>query len=249
MPARSQWTDRRQFQDTAMQCASAPSSAPRRDENAVRFADSRTDTYLNYMPMAYELSLATAGKQVPSGPDWIHEVKHDGYRMLVIRENERVRLFSKNGSDWTRRYPWIAEAALENRQKHFVIDGEAVVLGVDGISDFNALHFRKHDHEVYTPSTFSRWAATTCGLCPYTCARRTWSSLARGPDGITVAPFERGEIGPDLFRAACRMGLEGLVSKQRERPYQAGRSRHSVKVKNRQHPAMRYGLSRHQNSG
>jgi ATP dependent DNA ligase-like protein len=52
------------------------------------------------------------------------------------------------GSDWTRRYPWIAEAALKNRQEHFVIDGEAVVLGVDGISDFNALHSRKHDHEV-----------------------------------------------------------------------------------------------------
>jgi ATP-dependent DNA ligase len=50
--------------------------------------------------------------------------------------------------------------------------------------------------------------------------------LARRPDGITVAPFERGEIGPELFRAACRMGLEGLVSKHRERPYQAGRSRY-----------------------
>jgi ATP-dependent DNA ligase len=60
-----------------------------------------------------------------------------------------VRLFSKNESDWTRRFSWIAEAALKkNRQKHFVIDGEAVVLGVDGISDFNALHARKHDHEV-----------------------------------------------------------------------------------------------------
>ncbi|MGV7217826.1 ATP-dependent DNA ligase [Bradyrhizobium sp. UFLA05-112] len=46
--------------------------------------------------------------------------------MLVIRENERVRLLSRNGSDWTKRYPWIAEAALENRQKHFVIDGEAI---------------------------------------------------------------------------------------------------------------------------
>jgi ATP-dependent DNA ligase len=62
--------------------------------------------------------------------------------------------------------------------------------------------------------------------------------LARRPDGITVAPFERGEIGPDLFRAACRMGLEGLVSKHRDRPYQAGRSKHWVKVKNRQHPAL-----------
>lgn len=65
------------------------------------------------MRMAYELCLATAGKQVPLGPDWIHEVKHDGYRMLVIRENERVRLFSRNGTDWTQRYPWIAEAALK----------------------------------------------------------------------------------------------------------------------------------------
>jgi ATP-dependent DNA ligase len=56
------------------------------------------------------------------------------------------------------------------------------------------------------------------------------------PDGITPAPFEHGEIGPDLFRAACRMGLEGLVSKHRERPYRAGRSPHWMK-KNRKHPA------------
>ena len=62
--------------------------------------------------------------------------------------------------------------------------------------------------------------------------------LARRPDGITVAPFEHGEIGPDLFRAACRMGLEGLVSKHRDRPYQAGRAKHWVKIKNRKHPAM-----------
>ncbi len=59
-----------------------------------------------------------------------------------------MRLLSRNGTDWTKRYPWIAEAALKNRQKRFVIDGEAVILGVDGISDFNALHSRQHDHEV-----------------------------------------------------------------------------------------------------
>jgi bifunctional non-homologous end joining protein LigD len=62
--------------------------------------------------------------------------------------------------------------------------------------------------------------------------------LARRPEGIFVNPFERGEIGPELFLAACRMGLEGLVSKHRERPYQAGRSRHWIKVKNRKHPAI-----------
>jgi hypothetical protein len=52
--------------------------------------------------MAYELCLATVGKQVPSGPDWIHEVKHDDYRMLEIRENDRVRLLSRKGTDWTK---------------------------------------------------------------------------------------------------------------------------------------------------
>jgi ATP-dependent DNA ligase len=91
------------------------------------------------MRMPFELCLATAGNRVPDGPDWIHELKQDGYRMLV-RDDKRVRLLSRNGLDWTKRYPWIAEAALKNRQKHFAIDGEAVILGVDGVSDFNALH-------------------------------------------------------------------------------------------------------------
>ena len=62
--------------------------------------------------------------------------------------------------------------------------------------------------------------------------------LARRPEGIFINPFERGEIGPDLFRAACQMGLESLVSKRRDRPYQADRSKHWVKIKNRKHPAM-----------
>jgi bifunctional non-homologous end joining protein LigD len=62
--------------------------------------------------------------------------------------------------------------------------------------------------------------------------------LACRPEGIFLNPFERGETGPDLFVAACRMELEGIVSKRRDRPYQSGRSKHWVKVKNRKHPAM-----------
>src|SRR5207248_7915574 len=141
------------------------------------------------MRMAYELCLASAGKQVPTGPDWIHEVKHDGYRMLVIRENDRVHLLSRNGTDWTKRYPWIAEAALKHRQQHFVIDGEAVVLGVDGISDFNALHSRKHEHEVHLYA-FDVLAMGGDDLRQLPLHLRKTSLarlLARRPDGITVA--------------------------------------------------------------
>jgi hypothetical protein len=59
-----------------------------------------------------------------------------------------VRLFTRNGNEWTERYPLIVEAALRNRASSFVIDGEAVLLGVDGVSDFNGLHSRRHDDEV-----------------------------------------------------------------------------------------------------
>ena len=96
----------------------------------------------------FEFCLPTKSTIVPDGPDWLHEVKYDGYRLRVERDGDRVRLITRGGYNWTDRYPWIVEAALRNRQKRFVIDGEAVILGVDGISDFDALHSGRHDEEV-----------------------------------------------------------------------------------------------------
>jgi bifunctional non-homologous end joining protein LigD len=117
----------------------------------------------------------------------------------------------------------------------------AVILGVDGIADFEALHSRKHEDEVqlYAFDILALDSEDLRGL-PLSMRKTNLACLlARRPDGIFVAPFEQGEIGPDLFQAACRMGLEGLVSKRRDRPYQPGRSKHWVKIKNRKHPAMR----------
>ena len=98
----------------------------------------------------------------------------------------------------------------------------------------------KHDHEVQLYA-FDIMALDGDDLRPLPLSMRKINLarlLARRPGGIFLAEFEQGEIGPELFRAACRMGLEGLVSKRRDRPYQAGRSKHWVKVKNRTHPAM-----------
>ena len=100
------------------------------------------------MLKAFEFSIPTGSTIVPDGPDWLHEVKYEGYRLRLERDGDRVRLITRGGYDWTRRYPWIVEAALKNRQKRFVIDGGAVIFGVDGISDFNALHSGKQDEEV-----------------------------------------------------------------------------------------------------
>jgi ATP-dependent DNA ligase len=92
--------------------------------------------------------LPTRGTAVPAGPDWIHEIKHDGYRLTVHREGKRVRLFTRNGHDWSDRYPLIVEAALRVRIGSFVLDGEAVLLGVHGRSDFDGLHSRQHNDDV-----------------------------------------------------------------------------------------------------
>lgn len=175
--------------------------------------------------MSFEFCLPTRSTTVPNGPDWLHEVKYDGYRLRVERNGDRVRLITRGGYDWTKRFPWIVEAALKNRQKQFVIDGEAVILGVDGISDFDALHSGRHNEEVQL-CAFDVLAMDGDDLrnLPLSIRKTNLARLlTRRPDGIFVNPFELGEIGPDLFRKACEFGLEGLVSKHRDRPYRGGR--------------------------
>ena len=82
------------------------------------------------------------------------------------------------------------------------------------------------------------WRSLPAGLYPSPYWRWRFCLIdRRRPDSIFVNPFERGEIGPDLLLKACEFGLEGLVSKHRDRPYQSGRSKHWIKVKNRKHPA------------
>jgi ATP-dependent DNA ligase len=188
----------------------------------------------------FEFCLPTRAQGVPSAPDWFHEVKYDGYRLRLEREGDRVRLITRGGHNWADRYPWIVQAARKVRQKRFVLDGEAVILGVDGVSDFNALHSRKHDDEVqFCAFDILVEGGDDLRKLPLHLRKiRLDRLLARRPEGIFVNPFERGEIGPDLFHAACRMGLEGLVSKRRDRPYRGGRSKDWIKVKNRSHPAM-----------
>jgi hypothetical protein len=122
----------------------------------------------------------------------------------------------------------VCVRARKIRRTHFVIDGEAVVLGVDGVSDFNALHSRRVDHEVqlYAFDCLA-YDGDDLSRLPLHLRKENLAQLLRGrSDGIFVAPFEQGEIG-----------LEGLVSKHRERAYRGGRCDHWVKVKNRTHPA------------
>lgn len=189
--------------------------------------------------MKFEFCLPTMGKAIPAGPEWFHEIKWDGYRLRLERDGDQVRLITKGGHDWAKRYPRIVEAALKNRQRQFVIDGEAVVRDVRGHPDFNALHSGKYNAEV----EFCAFDVLAAGgedlrILPLSMRKVNLDRLLRSrPDGIFLSDFEIGEIGPDLFRAACEAGLEGLVSKRSDRPYRGGRSQYWIKVKNRGHHA------------
>ena len=97
---------------------------------------------------AFDPCIPTRGTKVPDRPEWLHEIKHDGYRIIVQREGKRGRLFTRNGYDWSNRFPLIVEAALRHRSSSFVLDGEAVLLAVDGRCDFDGLQARTHDEEV-----------------------------------------------------------------------------------------------------
>jgi ATP-dependent DNA ligase len=133
---------------------------------------------------------------VPFGPDWIHEVKHDGYRLQVRREGDSVRLFTRRGFDWAGRYPAIVRTALELPAKSCTLDGEAVVCGGDGIAVFEDIHRRG----VVTDAMLYAFGRRSLGIV-----------LSQRTD-------------EDIFQGVCRMGLEGIVSKRLSSPYRSGRS-------------------------
>jgi hypothetical protein len=116
-----------------------------------------------------------------------------------------------------------ADSTPATRDLFYVIDGEAVILGVDGVSDFDALHSGQHGTyaRLYAFDVLAMDGDDLRGL-PLSMRKAGLAKLRGPPDGMFIAPFEAGEIGPDLFRAACRFSLEGIVSKRRDRPYRAG---------------------------
>src|SRR4029077_4808631 len=103
---------------------------------------------LSSCPMAFpsgfiEPCQPSKATRPPSGPLWVHEIKHDGYRLMVRRDGERVRCFTRNGHDWADRFPAIVEAALRIQASSFLIDGEAVIARDDGTPDFHALRSKR----------------------------------------------------------------------------------------------------------
>jgi bifunctional non-homologous end joining protein LigD len=169
----------------------------------------------------------------PSGPDWLHEIKYDGFRLLAWRDGDRVRLFTRGGYDWAERYPAIARAVTALKVDSCFIDGEVVVCDEAGRPSFEMLRSRQHD-SVALMYAFDLLALDGQDLRrePLETRKATLASLLRKrPLGIALSEHLEGE-GEIVFWHACKLGLEGIISKRRNSPYKSGPSLNWIKSKN-----------------
>jgi bifunctional non-homologous end joining protein LigD len=188
------------------------------------------------LPASPKPCLATRVDDAPEGEDWLHEIKLDGYRLFARLAEGKVKLFSRNGKDWTRRFAELVDALKQVPVRQALIDGELVALRRDGVSSFGDLQ------EALTEGRTSILVFQAFDLLYL-----DGMSLARVPleqrkhllrerldplDGSVVRylPHIDG-AGPEILREACELGLEGIISKRRSAGYTAGRGRSWLKIK------------------
>jgi bifunctional non-homologous end joining protein LigD len=190
-------------------------------------------------PGVIEPCIPTRASKPPIGPQWIHEIKHDGYRLIVRKRDDRVQLFTRNGFDWTDRYPFIRNAVAALLPSSATIDGEAVCCDESGVAVFEKLHSRAHDGEVFLYAfDLLELDGEDCRPRPLEERKARLEKLLTGaPAGISYSEHLDGD-GAMIFAHACKLGLEGIVSKHREHPYRSGPSKAWLKIKNPNAPGV-----------
>jgi len=174
-------------------------------------------------------------REHPPKGDWLYEIKADGFRIEALIDRGAVSLHSRTKVDWTERSSGIAEALKELPVRQAIIDGEAIVLGKTGLPDFQAL-LRKNS--ISDAGRLQYWAFDLLYLngfdlrnAPYVERKRLLQDLlVDTPENIVYVEGLGGD-GEQIFRHACRMGLEGVVAKRPDAPYRSGRQESWIKLK------------------
>jgi bifunctional non-homologous end joining protein LigD len=182
------------------------------------------------LPDFVEPALASSIEKVPSGSRWIHEIKFDGYRVQVHLANEAVKIFTRRGHDWTSRFKKVSHDAWHIKAASAVLDCEIVVPAADGTTDFSVLqHELKGRSARIVMVAFDLLYLNGRDLRKLPLVRRK-AELEKIIAGTDVQFSESFEIdGQEMFAHACKVGLEGVVSKVRDSAYPTGRSNDWVK--------------------
>jgi ATP-dependent DNA ligase len=178
--------------------------------------------------------LPTKAPRPPPAGDWLHEIKHDGFRIIARKAGTRVRLYSRPGNDLTARFPLIVEALALLKSRSCIIDGEAVACGDDGVASFDLLRHRRQDDRVFLYA-FDLVELNGDDLRRVPIEQRK-ADLARllvlTGSGLQINDWLDDVDGATIFEHACKLGLEGIVSKRKRSRYRSGRSDDWLKSKN-----------------
>jgi bifunctional non-homologous end joining protein LigD len=186
-----------------------------------------------------EPCLPTSGKVPPSGPEWIHEFKHDGFRIVARRDVAGVHLFTRNGNDFTPRFAQIAAAVAALPVRSCLIDGEAIVCDEAGVAVFDLVRQHRHGPSaVLCAFDLIELDGRDLRWLPIEHRKRTLAKTVRGPHpGIVFNEHYEGD-GETVFNHACKLGCEGIVSKRLGSSYRSGRCPDWIKIKNPAAPAV-----------
>ena len=181
-------------------------------------------------PGFIEPALASSIARVPTGTRWLHEIKFDGYRVQLHIANEDIRVFTRRGNDWTNRFKKIAADAYLISARSAIIDGEIVVPAADGTTDFSVLQSElkgKSTKIIMVAFDLLYLNGSDLRKLPLVERKAHLKKLITGTDIQFSDSFEVD--GPAMYKHACTVGLEGVVSKVGDSRYSSGRGNDWVK--------------------
>jgi len=187
------------------------------------------------LPSFIEPALATLVDRAPDGARWIHEIKFDGYRIQARLDRGKVKLLTRKGLDWTGKFPTVAEAIAKLPANTALLDGELISEDIGGISRFSLLQQDlkegRHDRMVYYAFDLLHLDGADLRPLPLSERKAALARLLSRKRGAVRLSESLTERGPVLFKQACKMGLEGIVSKVADAPYHSGRGHEWLKAK------------------
>lgn len=197
----------------------------------------RTSKVTAALPAFVAPCLATLIDKAPDSSKWIHEIKFDGYRIQAELDRGKVKLLTRKGLDWTKKFPTIASAVAKLPAETALIDGELVTEGTDGLSSFSLLQqdlkTGRHDRMAFYVFDLMYLDGADLRSEPLVARKNALAKLFGREH--THGPLRLSELlteaGTTLLRHACKMGLEGIISKTSDAPYHSGRGHDWVKIK------------------